>query len=290
MWRETSLLRCALLTLLSMALHLREYAEDAVGAEQWVAEKMLHVSPGRVLSDLSKNIDWVRDYLFGSPLALYGLAGIALLLLAIRIRGQKRPARGAEAGEGAGFVWVIAAVCAVYIAFALVAGLGARRYFMSVAPMLAVLFWKALHELSGDMAIRGEALAVCAVLAVAGVVCQQCLRPNKIEYAYPQDRPAIQAVQDSGIEDAIVIYTDDSTWGFSVYDCVNLLPDDARLYPVDLNRHHIDAAKCPDEVLVWSYRGRTPDEYVSDLLEAGYELTMLGRTHISEIYLASKAG
>ena len=272
-----------------IALNLREYAAGAKSAEMLMADKLLNVSPARVAKFISRYIDWVRDSVFGSPFALYGLAGIVLLLLAIRLRRERRPTARSGAGRRAGFVWVIAAVCAVYGVFALLAALNSKRYFMFIAPMLVVLFWKMIHELSGDTAFRGEVLAVCLVLTVVGILCQQCLRPGDIDYVYAQDRPVIRAVRDSGIEDAIVIYTDAYDSSHSTYECMNLLPETARLYPVNTTRHHIDTSACPDEVLVWARRGKRYKDYIADLTDAGYALTRLGRTHASTVYIAKKA-
>lgn len=270
---------------IDIAFNLEKYSKGDV-AEAWMTSKLLTVNKDRVISLVFKYLGWISDLLFGSWYALCSFGILILILLEIRMLGKKQVATVREEKKKDGFIWVIAAVCLVYYIFALLTAIPAERYFMFYFPMLAILFWKALHELSKDIVYRSEVLMICLALTVFGAVSLQCLRYEKIDFVYVEDRPLIQAVQESGIDHAIVIYTDERDSNHSAYECLNLMPENAKLYPMRTEKNHIDVQECPDEVLVWIHYDRSPDQYISELLDDGYELEELGGTHASDVYIA----
>ena len=270
---------------IDITLNLEKYTKGD-GAEAWMTSKLLTVNKDRVISLVFKYLGWISDLLFGSWYALCCFGFIFMILLEVKLLRKKEPAVKDEDKINNGFIWVIAAVCLLYYIFSLLTAIPAERYFMFYFPMLAVLFWKAFHELSRNISYRGDVLIVCFFLVVFGVASLQFFHPEKIDFVYLEDRSLIQAVKESGIEDAVVIYTDEIDSNHSIYECLNLLPDTAKLYPMKTERHHIDVSNCPDEVLVWIHYDRSPEDYVSDLLDGGYDMEKLGGTHASDVYIA----
>ena len=278
---------------IDIILHPAKYA-GGDGAEGWMTEKLLTVSSGRIISLTAKYLEWLSDLLFGSWYVMCCFIFLILILLEVRILGKKRwvpgksDARTSPARRTSPFILVIAAVCLIYYIFAVLVTIPAERYFMFYYPMLAILLWTLLHELTRDLKYRKELLLLCFFLTCAGAASLQFFRPEKIDFVYRGDRPAIQAVADSGVRDVIVINTGERHANHSEYECLNLLPAEARLYPVKESRHSINMADCPDEVLVWIRYGLSPELFIPDLPANGYELTPLGRTHASDIYIARK--
>lgn len=268
-----------------IVLHPSRYV-DGNGAEAWMTYKLLTANKDRIVSLIFKYLGWLSDLLFGSWYALCCFVILVLILLEVKYLGSMGYATTEKHEKGKGFIWVIAAICLVYYVFSLLTAIPAERYFMFYFPMLTILLWKAIHELSRNTACRGEVLVICLALTVFGAVSLQCLRPEIIDFVYLEDRPLIQAVQDSGIDHAIVIYTDERDSNHSTYECLNLMPENAKLYPMKTEKHHIDVSECPDEVLVWIHYDRSPEQYISELLEEGYELEELGGTHASDVYIA----
>lgn len=260
------------------------------GAEAWMTDKLLTVNKERLISLVFKYLGWVSDLLFGSWYVLCCFLVLILILLEIWLFGKKRHSRLQASPEGRrrGFIWVIAAVCAVYYVFSLLVAIPAERYFMYYFPLLAILLWKLLHELTRGLRYRREVLLVCCALVCIGAAALQIVRPEKIDFVYREDRPLIRTVQDSGIQSVIVIYTGERDSNHSAYDCLNLMPDTARLYPIDRYRHHIDASECPDKLLIWIHGDRQPEPYITDLLDEGFVLQQLGQTHASDVYLAQR--
>ena len=272
---------------LDIALHPEKYAQGN-GAEAWMTAKLLTVNRDRVVSLIFKFLGWVSDLMFGSWYVLCSFVIIILILLEGRLLGQKGSETKDECNGKKGFVWVIASVCLIYYIFSLLVAIPAERYFMFYFPLLTILLWKMLYELMSGMEYRREVLICGFVLVCVGALALQLIRPEKIDFVYLEDRPLIQAVKDSGIEDVIIIYTDERDSNHSAYECINLMPDTAQLYPVESIDHQIDAGLCPDQVLVWIHYDRNPQTYLTDLLAAGYELEELGSTHASDVYIARK--
>ena len=273
---------------LDIALHPENFV-NGDGAEAWMTAKLLTVNKDRVISLIFKYLGWISDLMFGSWYVLCCFLILIIILLEVRLLGKKPTTVKRTKKPDAGFIWIIASVCLVYYVFSLLTAIPAERYFMFYFPLLTILMWKILHELIGSIRYRREVLAVCLILVCAGAAALQIIRPEKIDFVYLEDRPLIEAVQESRIEDAIVIYTDERQSNHSIYECINLLPDTARLYPVNGSRHHIDCERCPEQILVWIHYDRSPQTYIMDLLDHGYELTELGSTHTSDVYVARRA-
>ena len=272
---------------LDIALHPDNYTQGE-GAEAWMTAKLLTLNRGRVVALIFKYLGWISDLLFGSWYVLCSFLIVILILLEVQFLGQKRQKIKNTSKGNKGFIWVIVFVCLIYYVFSLLVAIPAERYFMFYFPLLTILFWKLLHELMSGTDYRGEVLICCFVLVCVGASALQLIRPEKIDFVYLEDRPLSQAVQDSGIEDVVVIYTDELDSTHACYDCINLMPDTSRLYPVRGSTHHIDAEQCPDQVLVWIHYDRSPELYIADLLDMGYELAGLGSTHASDVYIARK--
>lgn len=271
---------------IDIALHPASYM-DGSGAEAWMTEKLLSVNRGRLVALFFKYLAWLSDLLFGSWYVLCSFMVLVLILLEVRFLGKKKTAPR-EKGAAAGFIWVIAAVCGIYYVFAMLVAIPAERYFMFYTPLLAILLWKLLHELTAGLPARRALLLGCLVLTGLGAAALQLIRPEKIDFVYREDRPLLQAVSESGLDHAVVIYTsNDKDANHACYECLNLLPDTARLCPIR-EGETVDLSQCPETLLVWLHKDREPERYVAELLEAGYTLSPLGGTHASDVYIAAR--
>ena len=152
---------------IDIALHPASYV-DGSGAEAWMTEKLLSVNRGRLVALFFKYLAWLSDLLFGSWYVLCSFLVLVLILLEVRFLGKKKTAPR-EKGAAAGFIWVIAAVCGIYYVFAMLVAIPAERYFMFYTPLLAILLWKLLHELTAGLPTRRALLLGCLVLTGLGL-------------------------------------------------------------------------------------------------------------------------
>ncbi len=274
-------------SLIDILLHPSSYASRG-GAAGWTTRNLMAANPERMIQSSVTYFEWLGDLLFGSQ-AIMLCFFLLLLILAGRrfLYSGKHPAAAGKYqkdGRSAGFVWIIAAVCAVYLVFSLLTALFAERYLSLLFPFFTILFWKAVHELTRSLLHRRRVLTGMLLMVCTGILSFNLFHSDRLLYLYHEDVPLIQAVQNAGIQDVILV----SAGRHSLYECVNLLPDEAMLYPMDLERHEINAGQCPEEMLIWINTATPPDPYVTDLVEDSYEIRKLGSTHTSDVYLARK--
>lgn len=279
--------------LIKIILHPGSYM-NGNGAEGWITRNLLTVNKDRVISLIFKYLAWFSDLLFGSWYVLCCFAVLFIILLEFRFLGKTKTGNSEARVKripfqnGKGMTGVLTCVALAYYVFALLTALPAQRYFMFYYPLVAILFWKLIDVLTKGIKYRGEILVGCSLLVCIGIIAAQVLRPDRIDFVYMNDRPAIQSVRESGIEDAIAIYTDERDSNHSCYDCINLMPENSRIYPIKIKSHHFIVQGCPEKMLVWIHKYESPDEYLEDLINENYEIEKIGSTHASDIYVVQR--
>lgn len=273
---------------LTILMHPENYTEKGWPINV-MANSILNINAQMLLDNTNNYLNWFVDDLLGERIVFYGFLGLLLLmfdLLLFKQVQQPQEAQPEKMGER-GFNRVIAGVVVIYFLFALLTSFPAQRYMSFLFPLITILLWSAVSFLTENGKAGKLALLACTVLTLYGVLSQQVFN-RRFSYIYPGDKKAIQAVEDSGVEDAILIFADVFTGEHTIYDCISIMPDSARIYPVDRENNAIDPDTCPDQMLVWIHYDRRPQSYINDLLDNGYELTELGSTHISDVYLARR--
>ena len=280
--------------LIKIVLHPEAYRGKG-GATGWITENFMTVNTEKVISLFFKYLRWFSDQMFGSWYVLCSFLVLIIILLEIRLLGDKKERKHSLSAhekksdiQAVRYVWVIFGTSAVYYTFALLTGLMHLRYFSFYFPMAVILLWVFIDALTKDLKYRRQVLAGCFVLLVIGGAALRLVRPEAIENIYADDQFLIEAVRDSDIQDAIVICSDRESANHSIYDCIHIMPYTAELYPVNMEHHHIDLTACPDQFYVWSNNAVSTDDYTKDLLDAGYNLELLGSTHASVVYVARK--
>lgn len=284
-----------------MILHPANYLGQE-GPKGWMTKELLSISPEKLMYFVRLYKRWLDEQMTGSKLVTFTFLVILLVLLEIKLLGQKTVEPAAEedgpetTGTGkakvinvGGFGWIIFGMELVYMLFCFLTSLPATRYVSFLFPFIPLLLWTALSKLTQEMQNRAAVLFGCSLLVVIGIVMGM-LHPERIEYVYMEDRPLIALLQERDINDSIVIYTDEEDATHVVYDCVNLMPDEARIYPVQDAHHHIDPETSPQEMLIWVKSGEDVHSCLTDIETNGYQVDRLGNTHCSDVYVASRSG
>ena len=260
-----------------------------VGAESIIAKGLTNISSRRILPLARAYLKWICYQLFGSKVVFFSFIFImALLAVLWLVRSRKEPG---EKRREDGFIPVITAVTLTYIISALLGNLNAVRYISFVFPLSAILLWALADLFTREKTYRKPALLACAFLMAAGILAGELRHSDNIEYIYREDRQLIRLVGESETDTVVVIYTGASSGiEHAVYDCVNMLPDSAKLYPVTASKHRIDPSEMPDTLLIWNSVNDKKDikTYTDDLIAAGYVISKLGSDHISVVYTARK--
>lgn len=263
---------------------------DQRSSETTVAYGLTRLKSWRLVPLAKSYLKMFCFQLFGSK---YVFAAFCLIMavLAVMWLSRRRKNTG-EKRSPMGFSLVILALALVYTASALMANLRVPRYISFVFPMAAILIWSWADLFTRGRSYRKWILPACAVLSISGAIAGQLRHSDVIQYIYREDRPLIRKLAETNVNTAIVVYRT-INWDseHAVYDCINLLPDSARLYPVDEDHHSIDTSECPDEMLIWAAGSldKTVDPYTRDLKAAGYVITKIGSDHTSDVYIARKA-
>ena len=274
---------------LAILLHPAEFTE-----KPWpinvMTSSVLDMDPSSFWQNTKRCAKCFADRLFGSRYIMYGFAGVVLILFGIRLftKGKASDRGRREAGSESRFFWVIAGTVFIYLLFSVLTGLPSPRYLSPVFPLVCVLLCCAVSFLAADKRVRAWALLLCMALTLYGTVSQHILNRN-MSHTYTGDREVFQAVEDTGVEDVILIFAGAITGEHGVYDCVSLMPDSARVYPVNREHHRIDTDSCPDELLIWILRDSAIEPYTEDLTSGGFQIERIGTNHTSDIYLARRA-
>ena len=286
------------------------------GPMGWMTRDMLSMSMGKFMYFVRLYKRWLDEQLTGSRYVTYGFLIVFLLLLEVKLLGKKpgqpvvpgkqpmmpdvkdpmktRSAMQAhDAGteqkkkHAAGFIWIILASELVYLVFCFLTCLPATRYVSFLFPFIPVLLCTGISRFSEGYKYRAFAIAGCAMLTFIGIV-SGFLHSDRIEYVYMEDRPLIASLEREGIQDAIVIYTDKEDATHVVYDCVNLMPEEAKIYPVQEAYHNINTDESPDDLLIWIKNGESIHPCTDNLETGGYRIDWLGKTHASDVYVARR--
>ena len=83
------------------------------------------------------------------------------------------------------------------------------------------------------------------------------------------------------VQDKII---DGDVSAFEVYDCVYLMPEDARIFAIEMNNYsyHDDF---PDEFILWGNIGGDMESVTFDLEEHGSTIEPIGTNHVSQVYI-----
>ena len=126
-------------------------------------------------------------------------------------------------------------------------------------------------------------------MTIAGIAIAQWKYPDKINYIYQNDSAIIEELSDINIQNCITVYVSHNYNNHSVYDCINLLPESVKIYPVNGSHHQIETEDCPNKLLIWTLIRQDIQPYVFDLIKDGYVIEKVGSTHCSDVYVAERS-
>lgn len=273
---------------LEVIFHPERYLKTA-GAERNVAKGLLEITVPDLMQRTRQQIRFICYQIFGSRYVFFGFILLLMILAGIRIfRQEKDPC---EKTEKTGFSWILFSTTVIYLISAILGNLFIIRYVSFLFPIITILLWSLINYFSQKRNFQKACLLISSAMAVTGILIGETVNSNKLEYLYPNDRDLPRMVKETGIKNVVIIY--EPTWGRyiqSSYDCIYLMPDDASVYIVSRAHHQIDTSETPDEMLIWVHRNPGPkydiDMVTDELTANGYEITKLGRNHVSDVYTA----
>ena len=186
------------------------------------------------------------------------------------------------------FIMVLAAELVVYTLFVALCQYSIWRYYCYGFVSATIIFWYLIDRLLKRL--RTDQLRNALIVALTFCVFANSLMffgTRNIENIYEDEKVFITDVQANQNIDVVLI-SDVENGVISrheAYDCVNMMPDNARLYFVNLGEYSFDIVDYPDQFLLWSYIERDLSGVLSDLRRHGYNVEDLGNDHCSKVYM-----
>ena len=265
---------------IQILMHLRFY-KGVGGAVGRTAGRILTATAKSVRNNLALEKDWVVGLLFGHRIITALFIILIVVSAVILMKRKKLP----ESGKTAGFMLITGVTLIVFSAASSVAGLDTSRYYsLAFFPAVLLIFFALdrIYRTSGRSRII---LAAVVLLTAASAVYTSYA--GEIEYIYRDEKPVIEELRKVNKLDVILIEAGGNPQ-HEIYDCVNQMSAKSRICPVNIDNRRIRMPENWKQVLVWIRTGKDTAPYLGDLEKYRYELTPLGSTHISDIYLMTR--
>lgn len=277
-WKKTGLLQ--------IIFHPENYTGKS-GPEGILTRRLFKFSLPRLVDQADFYFRLFGKRLFGSNYILLGFVILLLALLIIRLAKRNIQFRVTDRMS---FVSVLFFTSFIYLVFAFLTYLDIWRYISFLFPLAAVLFWTFFDFLLRDMRFRKQLFLLGMLMLCVGLYAGETGKSENIEYLYTADKPFVEKLQNTGIQDAVIINLKGDR--HTPYDCISLMPEDANIYVVNDEHYRMDPSDFPDEVLLWINRsqGKMMRTYAEDLLSGGYEIKFLGNDHVSNVYTLVYSG
>lgn len=287
-------------------LHPAESMQEK-GPAGWLTQHLLEWTWEQKLEQIRKQNSWFADFLFGNSiiaaafLLIIAILAVSLSIKLVKARNESKDqymvmkpedeallqGTGQDQGGSFGFFLVLVVINTVYLIFGYLTGFTIIRYFSFNFPIITILVWAAVYKLTEGLGCRKRVLQLCGILTAAAVIVGFS-HPQDIQFIYPEDRALISSLQESDVRDAVVLCTKQEKTTHVIYDCVNLMEEDARIYPVQEGETVIDPGQCPGRFLIWALTDHDIWKNTEELIKDGYIISLYGKSHCSDVYLVER--
>lgn len=281
-------------------LHPSEYTREK-GPGGWLTAQLLEWTWDQRISQIHKQNLWFVNLLYGNiiiALSFFLIIGILAVLLVIKLAKSKTGKQKGDCGKDRdfsqeaeqdrpgsfGFYLVLLIVNTVYLTFGRLTGFTIVRYYSFLFPVITILLWTGIYKMTEVLDCRKQVLKLAGFLTIAAVLVGFS-HPGEIKFIYPEDRPLISSLRENSIQDAVVLCTKQEKTTHVIYDCVNLMEEDARIFPIQEGETMIDPDQCPERFLIWALSGHNIWKNTDGLLKSGCTISLYGKTHCSDVYL-----
>ena len=284
-------------------LHPSEYTREK-GPGGWLTAQLLEWTWEQRITQIHKQNLWFVNLLYGNiiiALSFFLIIVFLAVLLAIKLAKSKTGKQEGDCGKDRdfsqgteqdrpgsfGFYLVLLIINTVYLTFGRLTGFTIVRYYSFLFPVITILLWTGIYKMTEVLDCRKQVLKLAGFLTIAAVLVGFS-HPGEIKFIYPEDRPLISSLRENSIQDAVVLCTRQEKTTHVIYDCVNLMEEDARIFPIQEGETMIDPDQCPGRFLIWALTDHDIWNNTDRLLRDGYKISLYGKTHCSDVYLVER--
>lgn len=188
-----------------------------------------------------------------------------------------------------GFIKIISGAVAIYTIFFIMAGLDNWRHYLFGFIVVQIIIWYLIDGVLKNRTNRGIGIYLVLYICVVLFACTPFFTRN-VENIYEDDAYLKNIVERYNSYDAVIATHPVEGYGTStheVYDCVNQMSSDSRLYIVNTEAYTFQDIDYGYEFILWSHKNDDVTNIVNDLEQNGYKVEELGTNHVSRVYLCS---
>ncbi len=189
------------------------------------------------------------------------------------------------------FVLIIACEAVIYTVFEALCRHDKWRYYCFAFVSLFIVFWYFIDRLTKRQHLEHARKMMFAALAVFVLVNSMLpFKTRNIENIFEDEKGFVENIRRNDDLNVVLIseIEDDTVSRHEAYDCVNLMPDEAEIYFVNIADYEYSKVDYPGKFILWSYIDRELDNVISDLKTDGYTIEDLGTDHCSKAYLVQR--
>lgn len=228
-----------------------------------------------------------KTHLFSSPRMLYLLVAIVATALIISFKGGVRIKKIKFSTES-DFMMILLSETIILVAFEVLCEFGIWRYYCFAFVSIATLLWYVLDRIYKKIYLsKSQAFMFYALIVFVIINALVPFHSRKIENIYEEERDFVDSVQSTAIPNVVLVTSEDAgtVSRHEIYDCVNLIPQDASLFITDIKEYDLAQIGKPKEMILWTHLDKNIDAILEDLSANGYIIQELGSDHCSKSYI-----
>lgn len=177
----------------------------------------------------------------------------------------------------------------LYLFFTSIVANWVFRYYCFSVVIIDVALWFFVDRL-----INKESFAFTKKgwqVILTGAVATICVIPfftRNLYYIYEDDAEFTETICEHFEKDVVLLCLDEGIYYQDVYDCVNMMPDDTSICPIDGNSLKLDKEIQKGEFLLWCNSRDDATVALETLKNSGYITESLGSNHASQAFLCRR--
>lgn len=286
-------------------LHILFHATDYSVKNSNVAVKTSVRIAQASIWDIKSYVCWVAelfsDYYFGNYMIVLAAVIVLMAYSIWKCSYRKRDNLNKRSSfkisictvglnQETGFACVLLGAALLYTIFTALAGFSTWRYYCFGFVTLIIVFWYMLDRII-KKPVLGEAKTgwyiILTVFVIASILTP--FKTRNVQYVYEEDEELKNCIEQYKDMDTILVCSVDAPDEFllrhDVYDCVNQMSENSRIYAIDIAEYTYDSVDFPGMFVLWSHYRTDISGMMDDLTEYGYEIESLGTNHVSQVYV-----
>ncbi len=225
----------------------------------------------------------------GSFISIIVLTVIALVGVGEAL-GLELPKRKLIISSETVFICVLVGETIIFTLFDALCRYEIWRYYCYGFVSISIIAWYFVDRALKVKELQSVKRKLAVILTVFVVI--NALLPfdtRKIENMYEDEKAFVESVRENQNLDVVLIseVEDGTVSRHEMYDLVNMVPEDARIYAVDKCEYNFDDVDYPNSFILWSYIDRDLSTVLNDLKSHGYSVRELGEDHCSKAYVCN---